>query len=357
MKRKRRKQQASLTVMYAALVFSVQIVSIALAGAVLYVLVRTGVISGVESSTPDVTTVVLFLSLISLLLGFSLAFVTVKFPLNPLHKMVAQLNRLASGDFKARLKFNKAISSFATFREMTESFNKMAQELESTELLRSDFINNFSHEFKTPIVSIAGFAKLLKRGNLTQQQRSEYVAIIEEESLRLAYMAESMLNLTKIENQSILSDLSVFNLSEQLRASVLLLERKWAQKELSLRLEFEEFSIEANEEQLKQVWINLLDNAVKYTPQGGEITVEITEKERDYQIAVCNTGSEIAPEKQKKIFNKFYQADESHAGEGNGIGLAIVKKIVQLHGGEVSVSSANQATVFVVALPKKQIQN
>lgn len=151
----------------------------------------------------------------------------------------------------------------------------MAEELENTQMLRSDFINNFSHEFKTPIVSIAGFAKLLRRGNLTDAQKEEYLAIIEEESLRLAAMATNVMNLTKVENQTILTDLTTFNLSEQIRACVLLLEEKWSRKELDLDLEFPEYTIRANEELLKQVWINLLDNAIKYSPNYGEIGVRI----------------------------------------------------------------------------------
>jgi len=230
----------------------------------------------------------------------------------------------------------------------------MAEELENTQMLRSDFINNFSHEFKTPIVSIAGFAKLLRRGNLTDAQKEEYLAIIEEESLRLAAMATNVMNLTKVENQTILTDLTTFNLSEQIRACVLLLEEKWSRKELDLDLEFPEYTIRANEELLKQVWINLLDNAIKYSPNYGEIGVRISEGPQTLAVTITNYGPDIPRDKVNRIWGKFYQADESHSSEGNGIGLAVVQQVVHLHGGTAAVDSGNGSTAFTVELPKRE---
>jgi signal transduction histidine kinase len=262
------------------------------------------------------------------------------------------MNRLASGDFKARLEIEGPLAKHSAVKEVTDSFNRMAEELQSTEMLRSDFINNFSHEFKTPIVSIAGFAKLLRRGSLPAEKQEEYLAIIETESMRLSQMATNVLNLTKVENQTILTDVTEYNLSEQIRSCILLLSEKWEQKNIEYALDFNEYTIHANEELLKQVWINLLGNAVKFTPVGGLIEVRITEQENNITVSVRNTGSEIAPEHQERIFNKFYQADESHASEGNGIGLAIVKRVVELHEGEISVSSGSGSTTFTVTLPK-----
>ena len=263
------------------------------------------------------------------------------------------MNRLAAGDFKARLDFGHSLNSFAAFREISTSFNRMAEELENTELLRSDFVNNFSHEFKTPIVSIAGFAKLLNRENLSEEERRQYLNSIEEESMRLSYMATNVLNLTKVENQMILTDISQYNLSEQMRSAVLLLEGKWTKKNIELQLEFDEHMIYGNEELLKQVWINLLDNAVKFSPERGTVAVDIQATDRSVVISVGNTGNEIPEDKVERIFNKFYQGDESHASEGNGIGLAVVKKIVQLHKGAIGVGYQNGMTVFTVELPQK----
>lgn len=181
----------------------------------------------------------------------------------------------------------------------------------------------------------------------------EYLDIIEEESMRLSYMATNVLNLTKVENQSILSDVSAYNLSEQIRSCVLLLESKWEKKDLVFCLEFEEHTITANEELLKQVWINLIDNAVKFSPEKGRIKIQIGEEDASLKVSVSNTGSEIPAEKREKIFSKFYQAEESHAAEGNGIGLAIVKHIVHLHKGSVTAASGTGVTTFTVLLPKQ----
>ena len=194
----------------------------------------------------------------------------------------------------------------------------------------------------------------MKKGNLSEEQKKQYLEAIEEESMRLAYMATNILNMTKIENQEILTDITQFNLSEQVRFAVLLLEEKWSNKEIDLQLDFDEYIVEANEELLKQVWINLIDNAVKFSSRGGEVSLDIREVGSSYQVSVSNRGQTIPKDKEKRIFQKFYQADESHAQDGNGIGLAIVKKIVDLHDGKVSCKSENGLTVFTVELPKKQ---
>lgn len=354
MKKKQRKHRMTLTLLTACILFVFMVITILLSGVVGYVLVMTGIIAELDSTSLTPTKAILLISVTSLVLGAMIAAIVSRVPLKPVNKLINQMNRLASGDFKARLRFGKLLSRNKAAIEICDSFNTMAQELENTEVLRSDFINNFSHEFKTPIVSIAGFAKLLKRGSLTEEQRKEYIDAIEEESLRLAYMATNVLNLTKVENQTILSDVTSYNLSEQIRSCVLLLEKKWTDKKLDVGLEFPEYLITANEELLKQVWINLIDNAVKFAPEYGTVEVKIRETEENILVQVINTGSEILPEHQKKLFHKFYQADESHATEGNGIGLAIVKKITELHQGKVSVQSGHGVTVFEVSLPRSR---
>lgn len=353
MKKEERKQSFSLTLLFAAVIFCILVVSLLLSSAAVYALALLGVISGIGETELSVTQTILFMALSSLVIGMGIAVLAGKVPLRPIHRVISQMNRLASGDYKARLSFGKLLSGNPSFWEMSDSFNKLAEELESAEMLRSDFINNFSHEFKTPIVSIAGFAKLLKRGNLTPQQQAEYLDIIEKESLRLSYMATNVLNLTKVENQTILTEVTEYNLSEQLRACVLLLESKWDKKALELQLDFGEHMICANEELLTQVWINLLDNAIKFAPTGHTVQVQITEAEDHLSVAIANTGSEIPYESRKKIWGKFYQADESHAAEGNGIGLAIVKRVVELHRGTVGVKSGDGLVVFTITLPRK----
>ena len=182
----------------------------------------------------------------------------------------------------------------------------------------------------------------------------QYARAIRDESMRLSSMASNILNLTKVENQTILTDITLFNLSEQIRSAVLLLEEKWSSKNIDLQIDFNEYMIEANEEFLKQIWINLIDNAIKFAPRCGTVSLAIRDEGDKYCVTVGNTGSEIPIDKQEKIFAKFYQADESHATHGNGIGLAIVKRIVELHNGDISVQSDKSMTTFTVQLPKKQ---
>lgn len=297
--------------------------------------------------------VLLIMLAVSIAIGFLLISLTSKMSLNYINQFINLMNRLATGDFKARLKHGGIVSRHPTIREIEGSFNNLAEELENTQMLRSEFINNFSHEFKTPIVSIAGFAKLLKYGNLSEEQRQEYLNIIEEEALRLSSMATNVLNMTKVENQVILTDVTEFNLSEQIRSSVLLLENAWTKKKIEFSLEFEEYQIFANEELLKQVWINLLDNAIKFSPEYGLVEVKIADLGETYRISIANAGEEISKQNREKIFDKFYQTDESHSTEGNGIGLAIVKKVVELHGGNAEVNCRNGITSFIVIIPKK----
>jgi signal transduction histidine kinase len=167
-------------------------------------------------------------------------------------------------------------------------------------------------------------------------------------------MATNVLNMTKVENQAILSNVTKFNLSEQLRACVLLLERKWTKKSIEFSMDFGEHLIEGDEELLKQIWLNLVDNAVKFSPEGGLVEIAIQDAEEVVRVSVINNGPEIKPDVQKRIFDKFYQAEESHSTEGSGIGLAVVKRIVELHAGTVSVHSENQLNLFMVELPKKK---
>ena len=343
-------KRVSLVVLLAIVCFCVLLVAILLAVGVVFLLIRLKVFEGVPQDI-RMSNIVLVLVLTSTVMGWAMVLLLGKLPLNPIHKLIEGLNSLAAGNFKTRVSYKSVLKRFQTFHEIEESFNKLAKELESTEMLRSDFINNFSHEFKTPIVSIAGFAEILESTELTDEERAQYIAAIKEESRRLASMATNILELTKVENQSILTDVLRFNVSEQLRSALVLLEGKWSKKKVELDFDFDEYDIVGNEEFLKQVWINLLDNAIKFVDEGGVIGAKIIPSEGQLRIDISNTGTTIPAEKQKYVFNKFYQADESHSTKGNGIGLAIVKGIVELHDGSVSVKSEDGVTTFSVYLP------
>lgn len=349
---KNKSHRLTLTLLYSLLVFLLMLISLGMAYLMAYIFIRVGIISEFEDALMSIDQGMLLMSATSLAFGVGLSFLTSKIQIRPFDKLITKMSLLASGKFDTRLEYTPPLSWIKAYRELADKFNSMAQELQSTEMLREDFINNFSHEFKTPIVSISGFAKLLKRGNLTEEQKLEYISVIEEESLRLSYMATNVLNMTKVENQTILTEVARFNLSEQLRSCVLLLENKWTKKNIDFNIEYDEYFIEANEELLKQVWINLIDNAIKFSPDGGCVDIAIKLADETFTVSISNEGDTIPKEKISKIFNKFYQADESHSSEGNGVGLAIVKKITELHDGFVYVKSENKKTTFSVRLPE-----
>lgn len=344
-------QRLYLVIPVAGLFFALLLAMTAFAAIIVSLLIYAGVLQfGIIQI--DAGSVILSLLVLNAIIGAVLAALMGNVLLKPINKILNALNGLASGDFSQRLAFQGWVSRNRTIVELTDSFNTMARELEQTEMLRSDFINNFSHEFKTPIVSIAGFAQVLRRGNLTEQETREYLEIIENESLRLARMASNVLDLTRIENQSILTDVQEFNLSEQLRTCMLLLEAKWSEKNIEPVLPMEEHFYCGNEDLLKQVWSNLFDNAIKFSPPYGVVEAVIREDEKETRVTVSNYGEPIPPESMDKIFDKFYQADESHASEGNGVGLAVVKKVVDLHQGTVRAEYREGRTSFVVVLPK-----
>ncbi|MGM9615111.1 MAG: sensor histidine kinase [Oscillospiraceae bacterium] len=346
----------TLSLLLSVAVFAALFLAMVIVGLAALIFLRYDTLPVADGATQGLRWFIAALIFASMIVGSVISGIVIRMPLGPVNALINGLNRLASGEYETRMhpakRSEKWVYDLHIMRALSDSFNALAAELESTEMLRSDFINNFSHEFKTPIVSIAGFAKLLKRGNLTEEQKIEYLDIIEEESLRLSSMATNVLNLTKVESQSILTNVSAFNLSEQLRTCVLMMEAKWSRKRLDMELLFDEIQIRGNEELLKEVWINLLDNAVKFAAEGSSIFVRAVEAPGGVTVSVENEGPEIPASAREKIFNKFYQADESHAAEGNGVGLAIVKRVVELHGGEVGLTSEAGKTMFTVHIPQ-----
>ncbi len=352
MKKKEESQRFVLALFFSAVVFVTLLVSLLVTGLLVYVLNREGIFAPAGTTELGSGRLIALMMGISLVLGTTVTYALIRIPLSPINSVLDGMRRLSRGDYGARVNMGRFMGRHQVGEELVDTFNTLASELENTEMLRSDFVNNFSHEFKTPIVSIAGFAKLLNRGNLSEAQKKEYLEIIEKESLRLANMATNVLNLTKLENQSILTELSEYNLSEQIRNCVLMLENQWTKKNTQLDLEFQEHMVFAEEELLKQVWINLIGNAIKFSPEGGRLDISIEESEENICVSVSNEGEPIPEGIRSKIFKKFYQADESHATEGNGIGLAVVKRIVDMHKGSVSVQSEGGFNTFTVCLPK-----
>lgn len=346
-----KKERWALTFLLAGIMAATSILFLLILYCILQGIFKINLLDVYSRTNLHAKTLVPLTILIILFLSYLLSFGVSKLLTIPIERILYCMKQLGMGNYKVRLEHKGPLKNVSTIENFTNSFNKMASELEHTDTLNNDFINNFSHEFKTPIVSIAGFAKLLKKGNLPQEQQTEYLTIIEEESVRLSNLAVGVMNMMKIENLEILNNLCRFNISEQIRNCILLLETKWSRKNLNIEPDFDEYYIWASEELLKHVWINLLDNAIKFSPKEESIIINIGQNEKNLIVTITNTGIEIPKEVQPHIFNKFYQSDESHSQEGYGIGLAIVKKVTELHHGKVSVVSDNNKTSFTITLP------
>ena len=292
-----------------------------------------------------------YTALICFLVSIPLTFVVSSWYLSPIQQVRRGINQLAKGDFQTHVDEWNGEGEIA---ELQRSFNRLAKELDSTELLRSDFINTFSHEFKTPIVSIRGFAKQLKNPNLTEQQRSEYIDIIISESDRLSNMSKNVLLLTKLENVEIVTGQTDYDLDEQIRTAILLLEKKWEEKNLSLDIDLDPIRIHANEEMVQHIWNNLIDNAIKFSPKGGLLFIAChpTADGQSAVFTITDEGPGMSPEELTHIYDKFYQADPSRLTVGNGLGLSIVWKVINLCKGSIQVESEKgKGSAFTVTLP------
>ncbi len=240
------------------------------------------------------------------------------------------------------------------FVDIYENFNKMAAEIEGIQRLRTEMIDSFSHELKTPVASINGFARLLLEEDISPEQRRKYLEIIVKESDRLAVLARDTLTLSKLDAQEILPNRVSYRLAPQIQECAINLEREWSAKNIDLTADFiEDATFCGNAELMASVWTNLLTNAIKFTPKNGEIKILMRQSGEYLSVSVSDTGIGMSQEVQEHIFERYYQGDTSHAAGGHGLGLAIVKRIVQLSGGSISVESREgEGSTFTVTLPK-----
>ena len=268
-----------------------------------------------------------------------------------LDKISDAMQKVADGDYTVRLDAEKD----QPFRELYRNFNTMAEELGGVEMLKNDFINGYAHELRTPITSINGFAEMLLNddGTLSREEKRSYLEIIASESRRLADLAGNSLLMSRLDTQKIIPDKKPFSLDEQLRRCSILLSGQWTEKELDMTMDLDEAVYVGDYDLMQHLWINLLTNAVKYTPKGGSITVTLKNEEKFIAVSVADTGKGIPPEDRERIFDKYYQTDKSHSKRGLGLGLAICKRIVQLCNGSLTVESeVGVGSTFTVKLPK-----
>ena len=265
-------------------------------------------------------------------------------------------NKMVQGDFTVRIARVNQLGTDEKFNEIIDCFNTMAEELSGVETLRTDFIANVSHELKTPLAVIQNYASMLQNPAIEDEKQVDYAKNIVNASKRLTDLITNILKLNKLENQQIYPETTIYNLGEQLCECMLTFEEVWEQKELELEVELEEdIHIKADAELMTLVWNNLFSNAVKFTEPGGKIAIGLKKEDEKVVVTVADTGCGIAPEVGQHIFEKFYQGDTSHAVQGNGLGLALVKRVIDITGGEISVQSKlGEGTTFRVILKAEQ---
>ena len=270
----------------------------------------------------------------------------------PVNQIMDALDRVMQGDFTVRIAPVKEFAGETGFNEIISAINKMTAELQGTETLRTDFIANVSHELKTPLAVMGNYATMLQQPGISEEERIEYAKSISHSSRRLAALITNILKLNKLENQQIFPQPQEFDLGEQLCENLLSFEGAWEKKNLEIETDIQDgVRIKSDPELLSLVWNNLISNAVKFTPEGGTIGVSLKADEKNVVISVSDTGCGIDPETGKHIFEKFYQGDTSHATQGNGLGLPLVKRVVDILHGEISVQSTpGQGSTFTVRI-------
>ena len=274
----------------------------------------------------------------------------------PVRRIVKAAEKIMAGDFSVRISLNNNLDYMGDFTVIADYFNRMAEELSGTETLRTDFIANVSHELKTPLAVIQNYGTMLSQPNLAEEKRLEYARAVTGAARGLANLITNILKLNKLENQQIYPAVETYDLGEQLCECLLSFESAWEEKDLDIETDVEEeVMVDADAELLSLVWNNLFSNAVKFTEPEGRVSLSLRSEGEYVIVQVADTGCGIAPEVGRHIFEKFYQGDTSHATQGNGLGLALVKRVIDIIGGDISVSSeVGRGSVFTVKLRRKQ---
>ncbi len=269
----------------------------------------------------------------------------------PTKKILNATEKIAEGDFSTRLEIVHEYDKYNEYDLIMENLNKMATELQKNEVLKIDFISNVSHEIKTPLAVIQNYATLLSDDTLDSETRKDYVKTLIGASKRITDLITNILKLNKLENQEIQEKPDAFNLTDALSDSVVEFETLIEKKNIELNCDFDDVSVYSSKSLLEIVWNNLISNAIKFTPDGGKIDISLKTKGKNVEISVADTGCGMSSEVGAKIFEKFYQGDTSHATAGNGLGLALVKKVIDILGGEIAVSSeVGKGSTFTILL-------
>lgn len=340
-----KKQKFNYRLYFIGYVFGILFITLLVSGILIYLL-NLSLPHGI--SFP----VIFWMLLVSVVLGTSItAFLSDKI-LAPITRLNSAMGQVAEGDFTVRLESSSIIEDV---RATYENFNLMVRELNATEMLQNDFISNVSHEIKTPINAIEGYAMLLQDQSQTPEEQQECVHKILFNTRRLSDLVGNILLLSKVDNQAIPKEGTVFRLDEQIRQAILLLEPKWTAKNIQFDVDLEPVAFRGSESLLLHVWTNLIDNAVKFDPEGGLVRLRLSGDVQQVTFLIEDNGAGISDAAQLHVFDRFYQADSSHRSEGNGLGLALVQRILTFCGGSIRLESRpGIGSRFTVTLPVRK---
>ncbi|WP_037463954.1 sensor histidine kinase [Shimazuella kribbensis] len=306
---------------------------------------------------PSALVVQVINSLLGLMIGAILIKIAARFdrPTKGLFDSIIHAQKkISSGNYEVELDTNG--KELGPFGELVESVNQMAIELSKMEKMRKEFIANVSHEIQSPLTSIHGFAQTLRNSQLSPENRIHYLDIIESESVRLSKMSDSLLRLASLEADTMKFEPEIYRLDKQLRSIILACEPQWSDKNMNMDIMLEELEIRADKDMMGQIWINLIHNSIKFTPKGGNMSIAIRQDGEDIVGVISDTGIGISQEDQIYIFERFFKTDRSRkpANQGSGLGLSIVKKMVDMHKGKITVESKlGLGSTFTVTLPNK----
>lgn len=336
----------SLRLHFALIIFAILIAAMVFTAAITIILSRTGLLRILFAGP---FSIIICTFLLSICIASALAYYVNNHILSPIVKLSNASKNVATGDFAVRIDTETHIEELnATFA----NFNNMVKELGSIETLRNDFIAGVSHEFKTPLSAIEGYATLLQDEGISAVERNEYIRKIHDNTRLLSELTGNILLISKLENRSFISDKKRFRLDEQIREAILTHEMVWTEKGHELDIDLEELEYEGEESLLLHVWLNLIGNALKFTSYGGKLTVSLKKEKNAAVVRISDDGIGMSEETKKHIFEKFYQGDSSHKGQGNGLGLALCDQIIKLAGGNIECQSElNKGTTFIVTLP------
>jgi signal transduction histidine kinase len=338
------KRTLKTAVLFSALVFIILVATMFLNVLFTMAMFRSGILDVQHRESS-----LIFFAIISVIIGMIISKFVARRPIGSIVEISEATKEIAKGNFNVQMNEDIRVTEIQT---MARNFNLMVRELAATEILRNDFVENVSHEFKTPLAAIEGYVTLLQRKGLSEEKRKEYTDRILFNTKRLSALTGNILLLSRLENQEIEIKKESYSLDEQLREILLMYEPQWSGKKLDLDIDLDSVICCGNKELLAQVWQNLIGNAIKFVSDKGNIRVLLRQKQNAIVVSVVDNGPGMSKEVMGRIYEKFYQGDTSRASSGNGLGLTLAKRIVDLHGGTISVSSKEgKGTTFTVSLP------